>query len=338
MRRIKIDSTLEAKVNEFCNQLFIEGRQDNFGQPMERLAKLKQTISGYKVEKKKLYIQKIIDNYHRIIRAKPAEQLQLIKEFDEVLPCTEFYDPKKKKPNEENSFYTKVVEAMRYEDLRKKDILPMLKEVGIKACVYCNAMLTVVLDQTYMKGKRKKKVLDQPAKANLELDHFHPKSKYPFLCTSFYNLYPCCGNCNRSKHDKDAKFQLYTEDDNLDAFKFSLTGESVVKYWQKRDINEIKIQFETLPGNDELLKNHNELFCIPQIYDTQKDLAEELIHKAFVYNKSYKTDLQKNFNELFPDKLIIKRLLIGNYDKPEEIHKRPMAKFTYDIAKQLKLL
>ena len=338
MRRIKIDSTLEAKVNDFCNGLFVNGRQIDFEQPKVRLAKLKLTIGGFKPEKKKLYIQKIIDNYDRIIRAKPTEQLALIKEFEAVLSYTEFFDPKKTEPKEENSFYKKVVDAMRYEDLREKDIIPIIKNVGIKACVYCNALLTVVLDQTYKKSKRNRKVIDKPIKANLELDHFYPKSKYPFLCSSFYNLLPCCSNCNRAKSNKEAKFELYAENDILDAFKFSLEKDCVENYWLNRDAENIKFQFSAIPENDELLKNHNELFCISQIYDTQKDLAEELIHKAFVYNKSYTEDLFRNFHELFPDKTLIKQLIIGNYTKPDEIHKRPMAKFTYDIAKQLKLI
>lgn len=338
MRRIKIDTALETKVNSFCSGLFKDGRQDSFELPRDRLNKLKRTITGYKVEKKKLYIQKIIDNYDNIIKAKPAEQLELITEFKRILPHTEFEEPKKGKAKEENKFYSKVVKAMRYEDLREKDILPILKDIGIKTCVYCNALLTVVLDITYKTGKRSRKIIDQQAKANLELDHYYPKSKYPFLCTSFYNLYPSCSNCNRAKGIKDSKFQLYTEYDNLDAFEFSLEKNSIEKYWLNRNQEDIKIQFNTVPGNDGLLENHNELFCIPQVYDTQKDLAEEIIHKAFVYNKSYKEDLNKNFVELFPDKSIIRRLIIGNYDKPEDTHKRPMAKFSYDIAKQLKLI
>lgn len=338
MRRIKIDSILESKVNTFCNGLFVIGRNSNFTHPKSQLATLKLTISGYKRGKKKEYIQKIIDNYDRIIKAKPIEQIQLIKEFEELLPYKEFNDPGKKEPKEENSFYSKVVEAMRYEDLREKDILPMLKEIGIKACVYCNALLTVVLEQTYKQGKRRKKIMDKPIKANLELDHFYPKSKYPFLCTSFYNLYPTCSNCNRAKHNKDSKFQLYTDDNEVEVFKFSIEEDSIIKYWKNKNLDDIKIQFDALSDNDGLLENHNELFCIPQIYDTQKDLAEELIHKAFVYNNSYKEDLIRNFHELFPDKTIIKRLILGNYDKPVEIHKRPMAKFTCDIGKQLKII
>ncbi|KJF44262.1 HNH endonuclease [Draconibacterium sediminis] len=322
MRRIKIDSTLETKVNSFCTNLF---NDRNFKHPKDSLIKLKSSVLG---RKKKSYIQHIVDNYDRILKAKPTEQNILISEFENIIPNTQISE----------DFYKKIVESMRYKDLREKDIIPILKEVGIKACVYCNAMLTVVLDKTYKTGKRRKQVIDQQAKANLELDHFFPKSKYPFLCTSFYNLFPCCSNCNRAKHDKDAKFQLYTEGDNLDVFRFSLEKNSIEKYWLNKNLEHIKIEFNTVLGNDGLLENHTELFCIPQVYETQKDLAEELIHKAFVYNKSYRKDLVRNYESLFPDSTIVKRLIVGNYTNPDEIHKRPMAKFTYDIAKQLKLI
>jgi hypothetical protein len=69
------------------------------------------------------------------------------------------------------------------------------------------------------------------------------------------------------------------------------------------------------------------------------DIAEELVHKRMAYNKAYRFYLENDYkSKLFPDQAIINRLLIGNYDKPEDIHKRPMAKFTQDIAKQLGLI
>tara|TARA_R110002050_G_scaffold187306_1_gene321736 strand:- start:11669 stop:12685 length:1017 start_codon:yes stop_codon:yes gene_type:complete len=338
MRQIKIDKALDNKVSQFCADLFVDGRRDDFEHPRTRLAKLKSIIKGHKQLKKKQYIQKIIDEYERIIKAKPEEQQQLLAEFDVILPYTDFDDTKTK---QENCFYLKVVKAMRYEDLRKKDILPILGSIGLKACVYCNAQLTVVLEAKYKTGGKRRRVVDKPPKANLELDHFYPKSKYPFLCTSFYNLYPTCSNCNRAKSTKESKFQLYTEHEDLDVFRFSLSAESIGKYWISRDLNDIKIDFHAAMQTDnllELLENHTELFCIPQVYDTQKDLAEELLHKAFVYNKSYNQELIRNYSSLFPNQAVIKRLLIGNYAEADEIHKRPMAKFTFDIAKQLKLI
>ena len=67
-------------------------------------------------------------------------------------------------------------------------------------------------------------------------------------------------------------------------------------------------------------------------------MVEELIIKARIYNAPYKKVLIDAFPKLFTNASLSNRILIGNYTEPENIHKRPMAKFTQDIAKQLKLI
>ena len=47
---------------------------------------------------------------------------------------------------------------------------------------------------------------------------------------------------------------------------------------------------------------------------------------------------KKTFHKIFPDPSTIDRMIIGNYSKPEETFKRPMSKYTQDIARQLKII
>ena len=65
---------------------------------------------------------------------------------------------------------------------------------------------------------------------------------------------------------------------------------------------------------------------------------EELILKAEIYTKSYKETLVNSFGKIFSNVSITNRIIIGNYSAEDEIHNRPMAKFTQDIAKQLGLI
>lgn len=44
-----------------------------------------------------------------------------------------------------------------------------------------------------------------------DLDHGKPKAKYPYLCTSFFNLQPACPSCNRKKSD-DVKKEFFPDD------------------------------------------------------------------------------------------------------------------------------
>lgn len=64
------------------------------------------------------------------------------------------------------------------------DKLQFIKKVNLKVCPYCGRNQINVASY---EGKRDSKP---------PIDHFLPKSKYPFLAVSFCNLIPCCTTCN----------------------------------------------------------------------------------------------------------------------------------------------
>lgn len=329
MRRIKITPALLQKVKDFNSDVFSE-RSVGFVKPIDKLKKLKQSIGS---RKHKTYIQHIIDNYQSILNATPVEMQTYISEFIKIIPAHDVKEPYKKGGIE---FYKLIVTAMRYEALRDIEFPKFLMSSDIKSCVYCNSQSTLTIALRYY-SKKKKKV--KKAQSKLQLDHFYPKSKYPFLSTSFFNLYTTCANCNLAKGTKDALFELYTEKaDYGDEFYFKIDDKSIIEYWVDMDLQEVKIEFQSLTGDIKLLENHKDLFKIQEIYDSNKDIAEELIVKAKANPEAYRKMLSKSFTRIFPDESFVDRMLIGNYSKPEETLKRPMAKYTQDIARQLKLI
>ncbi len=331
MRRIQIDALYSKEVKAFCSNLF-SSRTSKFILPTVQLQTLHDKLRPLKDKQFREYIKLVIKDYDQILVATPAEMNTYITKFDTILPRTLLHQ---KIPFKKIKFYEAVVSAMRYEDLRAKEFLIFLGKKQFNTCIYCNAQLAIVVTQK-IKEKGKIKTV---RRANLELDHFHPKSKHPFLSTTFYNLFPVCGNCNRHKSSLPALFNLYTENDSeVDAFTFSLDNKSVTKYWRTKNHRDLKVIFDTTNGDVNLLENHNSLFAIQGIYDTQTDLAEEIIHKATAYSEAYKKHLTSTFKKIFPDEALVKRLVLGNYINEEDIHKRPMSKFTQDIARQMKLL
>jgi hypothetical protein len=333
MRKILIDKQLEKKAQDFSSNLFSK-RSNTFIKPKESLQKLHDKLGKIKHKKHREYINKIINEYSAIISANPLKIETLIKEFyaiDNGVILNQYV------PDKNVKFYEAIIKAMRYEDLRDSEFHSYLKASGIKTCVYCNAQLAVVVNFSFYDKKEKKRKSKTMAK--LELDHFYSKSKYPFLSTSFYNLYPVCGNCNRAKHDNEIDFELYTDDLNeLDKFKFWIDEQSILDYWISLDSNNLKVHFESINGDFDFTNQYNKMFGIQGVYDTQIDIAEELVHKAKVYHDIYKKSLVDSFKTLFPDKSILDRLIVGNYADVSDIHKRPMAKYSQDIAKQLKLV
>lgn len=327
MRRIKIDAKLEKSINYFYTDLFTNN--STFSSINDDLDELKKKYYGIWNWKKRKYIDKIKDNLYNISTVNPTKIEDWKIEFENIIKANKI----------DTQFHEDITKTLKYSELRKFPILGLYKSLGVNSCIYCNSQLNVVLDLEIYKNRPKKGQV-KSRKALFELDHFFPKSKYPFLSISFFNLLPCCANCNKSKGKEDVLFYPFTENDNdLEIFRFELDTLSVIKYWRNRDVNDIKINFKTLLSDDTILKNHNKYFKIEQLYATQKDIAEELLHKKIAYGRAYKLYLEKDFKEkLFADQTMVNRLLIGNYDKPEDVHKRPMAKYSQDIARQLGLI
>ena len=332
MRKVFINKKIELLAETYSKDLF-QARTGSFVMPKIKLEKLRDSLKPRKHKNYRDYIDKILSKYEDILKAKPSEMQTLISEFNPLLSSFEL---KQNVNNKKLKFYECVVAALRYEDIRGAEFLDCLNDLSIKICIYCHAQLAIIAKTDIYDSKTRKYKSNRSAK--LELDHFHPKSRYPFLATSFFNLYPVCGNCNRGKSATEIKFELYSEDNDLDIFNFWLTDDSIIKYLNTYDKKDLVIHFDNLKGDHLLRKSYNEIFDIQGIYDTQKDIAEELIYKAKVYTKSYKEDLINDFNELFIHPDLLDRLILGNYSLHEEMHNRPMAKFSQDIARQLGLI
>lgn len=326
MRRIKISPELIKSVTDFYSDLF--ANNPDFATVQSNLDVLIKKYSKLRSRSKKKYLELLKSNLPEIVNATPSKISYWKSEFDKIIFPEKIV----------KEFHEDIVLALNYQKLRALPILPLYRDLKVNSCIYCNAQLNVVLDISFYKNRPKKGQVKE-RKATFELDHFDAKSKYPFLAISFFNLIPCCSSCNKSKLVTDALFYLYTETDNLDVFEFQIEKKSLLKYWRTKDLNDIKIEFKSLVADPSILNNHKKIFKTEELYDTQKDVAEELIHKRFAYNRAYKMYLEKDYKQkLFSDQAIVNRLIIGNYDKPDEVHKRPLSKFTQDIAKQLKLI
>ncbi|WP_210456059.1 hypothetical protein [Vibrio crassostreae] len=78
------------------------------------------------------------------------------------------------------------------------------KSLGFKAvtCPYCNENpIKIVNNDQRSKGE---------SRLLFDLDHFYPKSKYPYLALSFFNHIPSCGVCNQTyKGSKDFRVSTH---------------------------------------------------------------------------------------------------------------------------------
>ncbi len=218
-----------------------------------------------------------------------------------------------------------ILNALDYKGKRTSFYPKYFQNLGIKSCVYCNSQLTVTIEK--VKDKCSKEY-----KARFQVDHYYPKDKYPYLSIALFNLYPVCASCNLVKSNNIIDFKLY-DNKNIDLFQFALDKKSKAKFLITRDFEDLKIVFTKKEDS-----NYKDIFSITEIYNTQRDVAEEIILKALAYNDSYRKDLKKMFHSHRINDNLINRIILGNYSNPNEIHKRPMAKFMQDVGKEVGLI
>jgi len=193
---------------------------------------------------------------------------------------------------------------------------------NLKTCPYCNMGYILISER----DKNNKNGL-RP-----EIDHFFPKSIYPYLAMSFYNLIPSCKVCNHTKSsrdtNKDELLSPYEIDD--DTFKLTYRPQSInFNQVKKRKYNvnkSFEIEFKKID------KHSNKYFKLDKLYEQHKDVVLELLVKRTIYSKSYIAELKKNF--YFTDDEIY-RFLFCNYKASNDFNKRPLSKLIKDITDEL---
>lgn len=321
MKRILITQQVFNVAEKYASSLFSK-RTANFQRPLFLLHKLEQSLRQKRHIPYADYVLSVCNNYNSILKLKPSE----FDAFNKTLPQVQL-SKKNLLGRSTPEFYKLVVNAMRYNDIRQ-DYLRHIKALGIKTCVYCNAQYAITV-----RGK--------DLFATYQFDHFYPKSDYPFLCTSFFNLQPSCSVCNQRKTTKKAEFNLYTENkDELYPFYFTLNKSKIIKYLLNKDTGSIELNlgvYSKIPNGQNLLQNHLGIFHIDELYTEHKDVVEEIIWKSKIYNPSYINQLLSSFRNLQPNDLrndFYRFMLNIPYDR-SKIHDRPLTLLIQDITKQL---
>jgi len=321
MRRIIINQHIEDLSRDYAKSLF-RSRIASFVKPMSGLnillGRLRALEPGL-VSNYGNYVYVIIRSYRLLNDIRPEKFDQLHNRLFAHIPVT--LSEKITVNNKKKAFYEHVCDAMRYDAVRDEDFLPYVRKLGIRACVYCNVQYALSIN------------FEDKDYAKFELDHSKPQSEFPYLCTNFFNLTPSCPNCNKYKSGNPVNFSLYTSDPlQLNPFSFKLDKHSVVKYMLSRNFEDLRIIFDhgTDPG-------YQTTFKIDATYNVLKDVVEEIIWKHKIYSENYLEALNEAFSKKF-SKGDFLRFILGNYTSPQDVHKRPLAKLTQDIAIQLKII
>lgn len=329
MKRIVVTNKIIGWANAYADKVQKELK------PMEALKSLKKHFRGDVAA----YIQDVIDLLPDILVLLPWEYEQFHNEhfarYDtktgtQPVDFGEKKNIKDAKGNVVNQkLYMHIVDALQYSAVQESVFPEYVNKLGIRSCVYCNAQYAV----SFKKGKTDRST---PYKTTYTLDHWKPKSKYSYLAIAFYNLYPCCSPCNQAKSYYERDWMMYCkEGEDANPFEFKVDDLSLVDYLTSWDAEKLKIEFEPLVSGE--YPDYDKNFHISKLYSNFKSEVEEVIWRSRIYSsKMIEAMKQSGVYQIKPHE--VKRFIIGNYDREEDIMKRPLAKLIQDVAKQIRLI
>ncbi len=340
MRKIRIDADVESIAGEFQLELdkhkakILQAIDDLMGKfdGKHTLTKRGAAMDAVDVKKCYDYIDKLKKDYDNgtLTLMKPNDFDKTHQVYNGYLKDKELKWSVSIDGDKATPLHKRLTGAMGYQEIVRDEIYPpLMRKMGIKVCVYCNANYTVSAEKGSGRGY-------------FELDHWKPESKYPFLCTSFYNLQPCCPHCNKRKSasNKFEFLKLYEEDQNapLDVLGFQIPKGSMVRYFNNLDTSHIKVTFKATDASLEKLRNDAEQkFGIEGIYNEHIDVIEEMMWRAKFYDNVIVGSMTWFYGKRNPV-VDVARFKLGTYAGEDEIHKRPLTKMMQDVGKQLGII
>lgn len=201
----------------------------------------------------------------------------------------------------------------------------LANNLDVPTCPYCNRMYTKTVINRQKNGVVNK--ITRP-----EFDHWFPKSKFPLLALSFYNLIPSCHTCNSSvKGPSD--FALTTHlhpylDENVN-MQFS--------YEFDTNLNKHKFKIKFDGDLDGKTQKTVEGFMLKEIYETHEDEISDLLRIRNVYSDTYLQKLSKLLGTSVSDEELY-RLAFGTYMEEASFDKRPLSRMKRDILKELGII
>lgn len=301
----------------------VSGFYDLIEVKLEKRIKKILKLGGIKFKNSKvsptlrIFLNKIINDNNallkKIIVANPSELIALIRWMKISYP--QFLN----KDDADSRILSNIFVKHGYDAIDK---FKFAKDLKLETCPYCNRNYIFVVK----KNKETKN----------EIDHFYPKTIYPLLAVSFYNLIPSCEPCNGfgAKGQLDS-YALGLKNPyllNFDDFRFGFKINNISVINPLVGKSDIEVCF------DRSIKSHLKIFNLEDLYSLHHDhVIELIIKKRIKYSDAYIKYL-KSYKRFTFNKSEVDRMILGNYSLEEEQHKRPLSKMYQDIGKKIGLV
>jgi len=174
----------------------------------------------------------------------------------------------------------------------------LAEKLNINSCTYCNRIYTSTII-----NKKGNKII-RPT-----LDHWFPKSDFPLLALSFYNLIPSCSNCNSSVKGA-TNFNLkdhihpYVDKSQTQDFKFN--------YRFNKNLNKYRIYIQDTNLFNSKSRNTLQSMFIDEMYNSHQSELDDLIKVKMNYSESYIQNIENYLVQNYLEKKYIEYYLVLN--------------------------
>lgn len=213
----------------------------------------------------------------------------------------------------------------------------LLSLMEIEVCPYCQ--------RNYISSFEE----NDDKRTTADLDHFYPKSLYPFLALSLYNFIPSCQICNsRFKGSKDTYNSVYPYEESFDDLgaKFKTSKEIIYEILGEKDANFfVEIDYKNLKNKDrEKVEKSIKHLGLDKVYKkSHNQYIKDLLDNIEKYPKNYLESCVEIFDEYCKNKNKKEKIIKYFIDIVKEpCRKRiengePLAKLTKDILDEFKI-
>jgi len=334
----------KAQIESEHLNAFSRGVYEKFNDLEEYVKNCKEYTEAVLVDLK-MYLKVLSDaSLCRILTMDVSAQRDLVASVDKILPSGRFFGKETRSVERNRAFADvndRLLKVFDYDAFARMKGAWGLLELAlrlnrtVKVCPYCNG--EYVFAFKFDKGDFSSKAKGRKS----PFDHYFPRSRYPFLGLSLYNLIPCCSRCNslmkRDIYDGLINMPHPYEADVTDSvhkgmkFRVLASRPKAFSCCSIEDIDSVLFA-ERRNGTFPAGKHWERLFKINDVYSNiYLGRAADAMCKSVGYTASYFEELRGKLAETGLPVGDVERLVYGASLRWQDINRTPFAKMTIDV-------
>ncbi len=216
----------------------------------------------------------------------------------------------------------------------REDFASLILLLNVNVCPYCGRAFTTTV----------KKSGESYIRTN-QVDHYLPKTVYPWLSLSIWNWIPVCGSCNLHKSNKEERFLYPYQEEMGDIYRFATRSTRGMDYLvgakDSEDnydiVLEPTVDPSTLPQEyKDRIQNEVAIIGTRELYSSHKDYVCNIFRQRYIYGNPFIESLTKL--DLFNSKEDVLAMMYFKRIDEESIGNSPLDKLTRDINHEIDVL